>query len=181
MNTASTGSPRVSLCVTHLLADHREGERVIDRLEYLLNEPPTDGCWSPDRAATFSELSRFFNERAMGHVQKEEDILFPALEAYLPRDIGPLAVLRGEHKELTGLFRRLVELGTVLSSARGDVLVCAEFEGTGRRLIQAFRDHVYKEDRILYPMVSRFLSAERDTHLVEQMTGVAVNSAKAMG
>lgn len=166
----STTTPaRVSRCVEHLVADHRRGERIINELEELLDNPAPGDCWPPARAAVFSHLSRFFNERVLGHIQKEEGFLFPVLEAYLPRDIGPLAVLRGEHQELSYLFRRLLELGGALSAGSTAPTACRDFESTGRKLIQAFRDHVYKEDHILYPMVSRFLSTERDAHLLEQM------------
>lgn len=169
MTVATSTALRTSRSVEHLLADHREGERIINQLEQLLNDPPAGGCWSAARSETFTQLSHFFNERVLGHIRKEEDLLFPALEAFLPRDIGPLAVLRGEHEELTVLFRRLLESGAALSKGAGDTEVCRIFETTGRALIQGFRDHVYKEDRILFPMVTRFLSPERDAYLLSEM------------
>lgn len=158
-----------SLCVDHLLRDHREGERILNELESLLNERSTGGCWSVAQGENFLRLAGFFDGVVLGHIRKEEEVLFPALEAYLPRDIGPLAVLRGEHKELCALFLRLLTAGKQLAEGEGPPATCEEFQGAGRALLQVFRDHIYKEDRILFPMVARFLSAGRDAELLLEM------------
>lgn len=169
MNTASTETLVSKRCVEHLLSDHREGEKIMNELESLLETPCPEHCWSPARAENFSRIARFFEEIVLAHMRKEEEVLFPALEAYLPRDVGPLAVLRGEHLELLHLFERLLAAGRLLSAGEGDAQVCAEFERVGRAIIQGFRDHVYKEDRVLFPMIGRFLTPERDAYLLEQM------------
>ena len=155
-------------CIEHLLKDHREGERIVSELESLLNQRQ-EGCWTAARSASFARVAHFVDEVVMAHVRKEEDVLFPALGAFLPSDTGPLAVLRGEHQELAETFKRFLEAGGRLSAGSSDAAVCEEFERTGRAMIQGFRDHVYKEDRILFPMVARFLSPEGDARLLEQM------------
>jgi len=158
-----------SSSVEHLMLDHRGGEKVLGELESLLNERPTQGCWSEAHSANFRRLTQFFENVVLGHIRKEEEVLFPVLEAYLPRDIGPLAVLRGEHREICSQFERFQAAGQQLSTGSEDGRVCEDFERTGRAMLQIFRDHVYKEDRVLFPMVARFLTPERDAHLLQQM------------
>ena len=42
-----------------------------------------------------------------------------------------------------------------------------DLERFGRRTIQAFRDHIYKEYRVLFPLVGRYLSPENDLELIK--------------
>jgi hemerythrin-like domain-containing protein len=157
------------LCVEHLLRDHREGEKIMAELRALLDEPTDGPCWSAARAEAFARMVRFFDAVVLAHLQKEEQILFPALEAFLPREVGPLAVLRGEHHDLLAQFAEMRQAGQILSEGSTEPRVCQQFERASRALIRLFYDHVYKEDRVLFPMVARLLGPERDAYLHSQM------------
>jgi hemerythrin-like domain-containing protein len=39
-------------------------------------------------------------------------------------------------------------------------------------LLRLIQDHLYKENRVLFPMVARFLSPERDAALLERMRAI---------
>ncbi len=158
-----------TLCVEHLLRDHREGEKIIAGLRALLDERVDGPCWSPARSEAFARTMQFFHAVVLAHIQKEERILFPALEAFLPREIGPLAVLRGEHEDFLTQFARMQEAGKLLSEGSTEPRVCQQFESASRAIIQLFHDHIYKEDRVLFPMVARLLGPERDAYLHSQM------------
>ena len=93
--------------------------------------------------------------------------------------MGPLAVLRGEHREIGSLLRRLCEVGGMLALGRGDAPLVEEFERVARSTIQMTRDHIYKEDRVLFPMVARFLSIERDEYLLGEMEALATSKEPA--
>lgn len=157
------------LTIHHLLREHREIEQSLARLEALLDEKDLSPRWTQQFSEDFQWLLAGLGDQVERHIRKEEQVLFPALEAYLPRDTGPLAVLRGEHadaREMLRLLRRAVEVQTG-EQPHPEALPAVETYGRG--LLQVARDHYYKEDRVLFPMVSRFLSPERDAELLRQL------------
>lgn len=160
-------------CLQHLLQDHQGAEKVAAEIESLVEAQKSHRRWDAARRESFAQVVRFYEEVVIGHIQKEEKVLFPALESFLPHDMGPLAVLRGEHREIAALFRRLCEVGGMLSLGRSDAPLVDEFEQVARSTIQITRDHIYKEDRVLFPMVARFLSTERDEYLLAEMEALA--------
>ena len=169
------------LCVQHLLRDHRTCEKTIAVLESLLEAKRDERHWSPADSEAFAQVVRLFTEDVIQHIRKEEDVLLPALESFLPRDVGPLAVLRGEHADVYTQFTRLREAGDALASGSADPKMWEVFQHSGRTMIQLVRDHIYKEDRVLFPMVARFLSPERDVHLVKQMEAIGLDEAPGSG
>lgn len=117
-------------------------ERVIARID--------DGRPFPTADAT--ELLEFFVEFAdKCHHAKEEDTLFPAMEANgFPRDQGPTAVMRYEHRvgrELVGDLR-----ARLVAASAGDAEAVAAWTRTGREFIDLLRQHIRKEDHCLFPM-----------------------------
>lgn len=138
-----------------------------------LAQPPRIERWTDDHARAFARFTHCFTHCLVAHVRKEEEVLFPALEDFLPRDLGPLAVLRGEHQDLHAHFARLRQAGEALAQGSAQPLHMEQFVQAGRAVIQALRDHFYKEERLLFPMVARFLSAERDVYLLGRMNEIS--------
>lgn len=168
----SAPQPARSLSVELLLHDHAECDVLMRELEALLEKQSATPEWTAEYSATFRRICGFFRETVIGHIRREEDVLYKALEEFLPRDTGPLAVLRAEHHEITAAFESLCALGRGFD--QGDISPegFAEMQATGRRLIQVLHDHVYKEDRVFFPMIARFFSADRDLFLLEQMRAI---------
>lgn len=84
------------------------------------------------------------------HHGKEEDVLFAELEQNgLPRDMGPTHCMRTEHDTMRAGRRRLTELLT------GDDLpaICR----AARSGIDMLREHIEKEDHVLFPMAKSML------------------------
>lgn len=163
--------------IQHLMRDHREAEKIVADIESLADAQKSDQRWDAARRESFTQVVCFYEEVVLGHIQKEEKVLFPALESFLPHDMGPLAVLRGEHREIAALFRRLCEVGGMLALGRSEAPLLDEFERVARSTVQITRDHIYKEDRVLFPMVARFLSPERDEYLLAEMEALAGKEA----
>jgi hemerythrin-like domain-containing protein len=160
------------LCIRHLLREHREVERAVRELEEFLIDQSRRPAWGPEEREDFDWILSVFEKHLERHVRKEEEVLFPALEASLPRDLGPLAVLRGEHEDLRQLCQRLRAAGELRARGSQDPAVTDKIQHFGGGVIQVLRDHIYKEDRVLFPMASRFLSAEQDGWLLKQMEAV---------
>ena len=149
----------------HLGEEHRRTEKLLQALEPLLDDVTPDMF---DRCRCKDVVTRLcdawpFMER---HMAKEE-LLFEVLEEFLPSDHGPLDVLRSEHIEVFQNFSRMRESARLddqgVPHCRKD---CLWFAKTTARII---RDHMYKEDRVLFPLVSRFLPPETDLSLVARM------------
>lgn len=87
------------------------------------------------------------------HARTEDDVLFPALETYLERTSGPLAVLEAEHEKIRG--------------AMATITAGQDIRGQTTRLIEILRQHIHKEDRVLFPMAEEFLGPENLTRLAQ--------------
>ena len=160
------------LSIRHLLREHREVEKTLEELESLLEEQEHDPQWGESQREDFTWVVEALTNHLLHHVRKEEEVLFPALEAFLPRDTGPLAVLRGEHHDVHEMFRLLRRAGELRTQGNNKPEILEGMQHYGDALLQIVRDHIYKEDRVLFPMVARFLSPERDAHLLEHMEAI---------
>ncbi len=154
------------LAIQYLLKEHREIEKALNDLESLLDSRAE---WSAVHSETLALILLLFGRELAGHIQKEEELLFPALEGLLPHDEGPLTVLRDEHRDLCRYFCRLCHAGHSMSEEHHPESVREEFQRSARATIRIMRDHIYKEDRVLFPLVARLLPPGVDEKLLERM------------
>lgn len=98
----------------------------------------------------FKKMSILANNilEAEKHHQREEDVLFPELEK---RNItGPTRIMRMEHEDLRARKKVLRETADLASSL--DFTLCKSIiDETSKYLVFQLRDHIYKENYILYP------------------------------
>lgn len=123
----------------HLARRLRDGERPLPELEECL------------------QLLRTFADDA--HHGKEERHLFPALNASgLPRHSGPVAVMLLEHdagrSELSDMSSALVDLG------RGEEEGAGRFARAASRYVGLLRDHIDKENDVLFPIACELLPGD---------------------
>jgi hemerythrin-like domain-containing protein len=130
--------------IDELMQDHRIIEQVLACLEQT--EPP--------QSVEFYERAiDFITQFADGHHHdKEEHQLFPALAAQgMPTEGGPIACMLHEHEEGRGYVARMraaVAAEDVAAAARAG----ADYAGL-------LRDHIAKEDNILFQMAREMLPA----------------------
>ena len=165
-----TAAPALS--IQHLLRDHRNIEKILDGLESLLDAKKKDPSWNTAASRALEVLTGALERQQRCHIRKEEDVLFPFLEKFLPSDSGPLLVLRGEHQDLSAGFRSMLQAGEALLQEKAPANALGDLERFGRRTIQLARDHIYKEDRVLFPMVTRFLSSDQDASLLAGLEAI---------
>jgi hemerythrin-like domain-containing protein len=165
------------LTIAHLLREHREIEGAFTSLRSLVQSQAPPQSWTSELSTAFATFAISFADCVIPHIHKEEEILFPALEGFLPRDLGPLAVLRGEHHDIRQKFEQMRAASATLDSGMQDVASLEGFLDDARAISEMMRDHIYKEDRLLFPIVSRFLSGIRDAYLVREMEAFAAGAA----
>jgi hemerythrin-like domain-containing protein len=95
------------------------------------------------------------------HHGKEEDILFPALEAAgMPREGGPIGVMLHEHTLGRGLIR---DMDAALAGSAGP----RAFVAPALDYIELLTQHIAKENNVLFPMAERLLGAPALTAMHE--------------
>ena len=147
-----------------LMRDHDVILRVLACLDALLDESERDGRVPQVEATKLLEFVRTFADSC--HHMKEEDTLFPALEARgFPSGRGPLVIMREEHdagRTAVGAMSSALE-----AASAGDEGELARFLKQGRYFVELLREHIGKENEILFPMAAGFLDAEADAVLLE--------------
>lgn len=137
-----------------LMEEHRAIERMLNVLGAIANRLSTGkevAPGDPERALDF--LSGFADKC---HHAKEEGHLFPALVAAgLPQEGGPIGVMLAEHEQGRAYIAAMREALT-----NGDHPAFAE---AAQGYATLLRQHILKEDHVLYPMADARLAAQEDT------------------
>ncbi len=105
------------------------------------------------------------------HHHKEEDFLFTkAVELGLPKEGGPIGVMLHEHD----LGRELVKKATeaLKKYSTGDIKAIKELTGNLQQFIELLREHIDKEDNILYPMIESMLPEQEQKELTNSFEKV---------
>lgn len=139
-----------------LTSEHRVIEQVLNCLEKMARACERENRLDADAARRAIDFFRTFADRC--HHAKEEDSLFPMLEAKgLVRESGPTGVMLREHE----LGRRyLRDLSTAVDAvAAGEKAALFHFADAARSYIHLLREHIAKEDYCLFPMAKGVLSA----------------------
>lgn len=146
---------------TSVLSDeHRVIEIVLDCLERMSAQAQESGRLDGESAATALDFLRNFADRC--HHGKEEDLLFPALtEKGMPREHGPVGVMLHEHELGRALIRGMAE--QIEGAAAGEATAVGSFAENAAGYVELLRAHIQKEDQILFPMATQFLS-ETEQH-----------------
>jgi hemerythrin-like domain-containing protein len=98
------------------------------------------------------------------HHGKEEELLFPALEAVgVGREGGPIGVMLEEHERGREYVRKM---NARLSEYRaGEISGGPGFIGEARGYIGLLDQHTYKEDNVLFPLAEKLLPEGKQAEL----------------
>ncbi|MBI5268026.1 MAG: hemerythrin domain-containing protein [candidate division Zixibacteria bacterium] len=148
-----------------LSAEHRVIETVIACLERIVEETRKNGKLDKIAAEQAIDFIRNFADGC--HHAKEEDRLFPAMEAKgMPRQGGPIGVMLIEHEYGRAFVRGMVE--HLEKSTTGDSQAITEFSRHALGYAELLKQHIHKEDHILFPMADRFMSPDDEQVLMAQ-------------
>ena len=141
-----------------LMQEHRVIERVLDALETAaghLNAARTV------RPGFFLEAADFIAGFADGtHHRKEEGVLFGAMiDSGAPREGGAIDMMLDEHEQGRAFTRAMRDAARRLEG--GDTEARRAVVSNARGYVALLRDHIAKEDEMLFPMADEILSADR--------------------
>lgn len=100
------------------------------------------------------------------HHGKEEDLLFPEMEERgLPKDSGPLGVMLTEHNRGRAHIRAMKEAAAAVAEPGGGR---AAFLENTRAYIALLRQHIQKENNVLFPLGEKILPMQTQEQLTEK-------------
>jgi len=145
----------VSRPIETLMSEHRLIEEVLDALLAFVGHRDLSGEENRPTTGDFVEFFRNFADRR--HHGKEEDLLFKEMQRKgMSGDAGPIGVMLTEHdigRKCVGAMAAVAEGTGALSEGEQKQLVSAAQE-----FVPMLRQHIQKEDLILFPMADNILA-----------------------
>lgn len=149
---------------THVLSEeHRIIEQVLLCLEKIGSACQRQGFLDSRSARQAIHFLRSFADRC--HHGKEEGYLFPLLEKRGLPPRGPSAVMRGEHEEGRRHLRAMDN--QIDRATAGNAEAVARFAAHAQAYVHLLRQHIDKEDHVLFPMANSLLSAAEQQDLCD--------------
>ena len=147
-----------------LMNEHRVIEQVLNCLEELANRATATGTVDVPAARMAIDFFQNFADRC--HHGKEEEHLFPALEARgLPRHGGPTGVMLYEHDQGRLLIRGMILAADAAEA--GQPSASRQFARQAYEYVQLLRNHIFKEDHRLFVMADRLLPTEEQQRIMD--------------
>jgi regulator of cell morphogenesis and NO signaling len=143
----------------------------------------------PDVRPVLNRIGKLMETTLALHAKKEDDVLFPALEAVIGAEGGPTSIMREEHKEIHGqgeLLRRTVhELHEVehpkIEAGKEKLKALAATGGSAEsiranaeEIIRLLDMHFAKEEQILFPMAENILDHEVMDEVLRKMEAMTL-------
>lgn len=164
--------------IEHLLQEHKDiMAQAADLCAAVRDLQVRGDAALPNALPVLRRFGQMMQTQLARHAQKEDEVLFPAIEAILGAEGTPTTVMRMEHAEIHergALFRRtLSELQSVehpaleatggalrsltdsadsANQGRGQAL-----QAKAREIIDLIDAHFSKEEQILFPMAEQIL------------------------
>ncbi|MBI4284046.1 MAG: hemerythrin domain-containing protein [Chloroflexi bacterium] len=142
-----------------------EHENVLQKLEALENTVKhLDG--HDEFSVKLEELASFFATDFWVHFAKEEEALFPELETFIPRGGGPLDIMYMEHEDLRNINATLQQAIKRYLENLNSVASRAAIQGQSSQFAGILRDHIHKENNILFMMADMHLGPAQNEKIV---------------
>jgi hemerythrin-like domain-containing protein len=152
-------------CTDLLIEDHKIILRALGVLEQMAKRVENHQVLDHDDVEIVLRFLRSFADEY--HQGKEESALFPEVRRVLAPE-GPVRQMLFEHDQERSLVDGIED---ALFTKKG-----FEFVQFAHRLIDLMRDHVRKENDILFGIVERLLSPEQDEIVVAQFGNFPVDA-----
>ncbi len=148
-----------------LRTDHRAIERMLAVLEAAAQRLEQGERVRPDVFRQGVDFVRNFADRC--HHAKEEENLFPRMEARgVPRDGGPIGVMLFEHDEGRAFVGAIAAAIDVYE--RDGQAAARAIAENARGYVDLLRQHIMKEDNVLFPMADRVLTPADQAELEQR-------------
>ena len=145
----------------NLINDHTIIQEVMDIMERITKVKDPD-------VEHLEFIVTFIREFADGcHHAKEEGLLFPKLvDKGIPKDQGPIGMMLREHEEGRNFVKGMADNIDLYKSGKKEALNTVYQNMTG--YVNLLRDHISKENNVLFRMADQVLSDNEQSTLLDQ-------------
>jgi len=145
-----------------LRREHDAILRMLGVTDEVVRRMEAGGAVEPRILTGLLEFFRLFADQC--HHGKEEDLLFPKLQQKgMPRDAGPIGVMLLEHDQGRAFVRQMAQ--SAEDYAKGQAGAAARWTAAASGYASLLREHIYKENEILFVMAERMLTAQEQQEL----------------
>ena len=158
-----------------LRQEHEAILKVLDAAEEAARRIDSGGPVRREALSGLSEFFRLFADKC--HHGKEEDLLFPLLESHgMARVGGPTGVMMHEHEEGRALVRQMAEAAEACNWGEDSQ---RKWAAAARGYIELLRQHISKENNILFVMAENMLTAQEQEDLAAEFDKVEIEKMGA--
>ena len=158
-----------------LYDEHEQIMKMLNVIETMISRAENSGSIEPSHLSKALDFLRGYADAC--HHAKEENMLFPALEsAGIPRQNGPIGIMLHDHVMGRNFISGIAESMQSYNSGNGDSI--NGIIDNARSYILLLRNHIEKENKILFPMVERVLSSEKLTDLADRFEAFETEEQK---
>ncbi len=151
--------------IDRLVAEHEIIERGLGVLEKVVSQIECGQSVPDDFPKWAPQFFRQFADQC--HHAKEEDLLFPLLkERGISEEGGPIGCMLQEHEVGRECVRRMRE------ASEADPFDDTTFVAAAKEFIPLLRQHIDKENNILFQMAKNVLGEADDADLTEKFSNV---------
>ncbi|WP_438449276.1 hemerythrin domain-containing protein [Gorillibacterium sp. sgz5001074] len=122
----------------------------------IMGRDPSVTDWSNAIKSLHTDIVSFMEEMEQ-HSVWEDQVLFPMVQEYTGKDMGPVAVMEHEHELAKMNVQRFLEKSESLSAAVSP----EQAQEAASYLLQAYvilTDHFKKEEEVLFPLAEQMLT-----------------------
>ena len=166
----------MSHAIDTLMNEHQVILSVLGSLEKYVSQAQQGANLDRNILGDYVEFFRNFADKC--HHGKEEELLFRKMNNYgFSNDAGPLYVMLSEHVQGRNHVRALA----AIAAGEGPVSSTDQAQAIHHALgfIPLLRNHIAKEDQILYPMALQYIPAEEMDRLNEAFESFETNVIRA--
>jgi len=176
MPDASKSSPEtIPLRPTQILrAEHRRIDEQLNVLSGALRQLGDRGP-VPEILDRIESVARYIDGEMAIHHRKEEDCLFPFLEEFLSSENLRLDARIADHEDLNIMntkFKEALEECRELESGKRASFTAQMLRGYGLYIIHLVREHLLKEDQILFLVAEEYLTADQEAEILERFAAI---------
>lgn len=139
-----------------LSSDHKV---VLEKLKLM--EQTINNLKSTNVKNVLTDLKTFLRKEADLHFKKEEAALFPEMEKFIPRDEGPIGQMLLEHEDLYKYEDNFIRGVDLFSKDENNGEAQKLIRENGNSFINLLREHIYKEDNMLFMMADMHLEEDQ--------------------
>lgn len=132
---------------------------VLEKLKLM--EQTINNLKSTNVKNVLTDLKTFLRKEADLHFKKEEAALFPEMEKFIPRDEGPIGQMLLEHEDLYKFEDNFIRGIDLFSKDENNGEAQKLIRENGNSFINLLREHIYKEDNMLFMMADMHLEEDQ--------------------